>query len=356
MTVIVCNTFYQLIVSLRLRETILADDSVHLIITDQTKGFDKISEKIQNMGLFDVVSFVRTKELITQKTTKLKKISILSKMCVGDQEIVNMIKEKINKLFFYNDDTFTYILYASLSKKNRELNCYMFEEGILSYNFPFNLNFKKKTCNIVRKLIRKPIFLSNVCSLYCFYPKLYLGDMETFQIPLITKNSNLFDILYQLFDMKDRTLNYSYKYIYFSGIYDMEGGKSIGELSLCLKIAEKVGKENMLVKVHPRDSKDRFLKEGLLVDDNSDIPWEVIQINYDFKETVFLSCLSGSVMLVNMLTDHPQKTFYLSRLADYTDNNMALNQKNNIENAIIRITADGKNEWLKIADSLEDVL
>ena len=63
-----------------------------------------------------------------------------------------------------------------------------------------------------------------------------------------------------------------------SGILTTKPGSNIfGKESIIIfKIAEKIGKDTMIIKKHPRDNSDFFRDNGFKVAESSTIPWEVI--------------------------------------------------------------------------------
>ena len=149
---------------------------------------------------------------------------------------------------------------------------------------------------------------------------------------------------------------YPQKYIYFAGTLDFEGGKPIGEFELVQKIAKQVGKENLLVKVHPRDTRSVYAEEGLLVDKNSSKPWEIIQMLGDFSNKVFLTATSGSVLAGNFLTTNPVPTFYMYKCCDTDKNISALKNVNNIELLLHEKSMQKIFCGIKIATDIKDIV
>jgi len=105
------------------------------------------------------------------------------------------------------------------------------------------------------------------------------------QIPKIEADEKTAQVLSKLFHTS--TAVYPQKYIFFSSVFDFEGGAPVGELNVIKQVAALIGNENLIVKVHPRDSIDRFVSAGLNVDNNSAIPWEAIQLGRVFFRSLF---------------------------------------------------------------------
>ena len=139
-------------------------------------------------------------------------------------------------------------------------------------------------------------------------------------------------------------------------MYDFEGGEPIGEYQLVEKIAELVGKDNILIKIHPRDLRSVYSDNGFKVDRNSNIPWEAIQLSGDFSDKVFLTATSGSVLAGSFMAERAVKTYFLCDLCN-------LDQNPSAQNSVINIKELLENESLKavlnsvhIAKQIEDIL
>lgn len=110
-----------------------------------------------------------------------------------------------------------------------------------------------------------------------------------------------------------------------------------------------------MVKLHPRDATGKFEKSGLSVDKNSTIPWEAIQLNYDFSNHVFLTISSTSVFGVNLMLKKRAPVYILYNTVDTS------------QNTVIQSAVDGVKDILghkemvdlsnyKVLESLEDIL
>lgn len=169
--------------------------------------------------------------------------------------------------------------------------------------------------------MRKRNLNDDVEALYCFYPEFYTGILKTILIPKIELSDILFaQSLAKVFNIDKAKIYYPQKYIYFASVGDFEGGKPVGEVALAKKISKIVGKENLLIKLHPRDKTGLFEKEGLTVDKESSVPWEVIQLNYNFKNHVFLTCASGSVLSINLTLEEGPETYFMFPLCKVSQN------------------------------------
>lgn len=357
---IVANTYYQLIVALQLRFTLFKNDIVVLLLSDHSNGAEYVAKKLINIECFTQTKFIRTQYLSKKKSLFEKFANAYENISVKKNRYKSILEGISGDIIFdeiiaFNIDILICNLFAILYEKNKRLVVSGYEEGLLSYNtqqlhFP---GFKQICC--ARNIIGKKGMNQAFGNFYCFFPQLYKGILQAVKVPLIDKDSPAIDILRNIFDVQGKDLIYTQKYIYFSSVYDFEGGKPIGEFELVRNIAKQVGKENLIVKVHPRDTRPTYAEEGFLVDKNSSKPWEVIQLLGDFSNKVFLTATSGSVLAGNFLTTLPVPTFYMYKFCDISGNNTALKTVSNIKALLQEKTMKKVFFHIKTAESIEDI-
>lgn len=328
---IVCNTYYQLIMAIRMNETLFAQDSVHVVLTDRAPNAAQVCERLKRMAVFEAAYYVETAAYCQKRDRVIEKIKDLSALVFGNGKFSNITEHHFDKFLYYNDDLFEEVVFACLYQKNKQLQCAKFEEGILSYNNRPKKNLKFDLSNKLRKLLGQDSLQARTAEFYCCHPAAYYGDKQAIAIPCIDQNSVVGKVLSEIFCITDEMLDYKQRYIYFSSVYDFEGGLPIGEIEVVRKIAETVGKENLLIKRHPRDQRKIWLEEGFCVDKNSDLPWEAIQFAQDCTDKVFITANSGSVLSVNMLLDPMPKVVFVYPCCDLTGNPSAQNTIDTLE-------------------------
>jgi HAMP domain-containing protein len=181
------------------------------------------------------------------------------------------------------------------------------------------------------ELLGKDNLQARTAEFYCCHPDAYYGDKRTVAIPCVDKDSSVPRVLANAFDITGEMLTYKEQYIYFSSVYDFEGGRPIGELDVVKRIEETVGKENLLIKKHPRDRRSVWSEEGFRVDVNSRLPWEAVQLAMDCTDKVFITANSGSVLSVNMLLKPMPRVIFVYPCCDLSGNPTAQNTIDTIE-------------------------
>ena len=357
----ICNTNYQLIMSLQMRFTIFKDDVIYIFISDHIKGGILIQERLRNSSIVEDVYYGESKSLIYGHTGKIQYFKDSFKAATGIRRTFWGIPEKlyIDRMFYYNADIATYTIYSSLYNNNRNMKCSRFEEGMLSYNVVSKagktsvFNGRVRAAEKMSHFLNKHSLEQDTDSFYAVYPELYNGKLNTFRIPKIdTNGSELKSVLKYIYSIGDEVYEdyKDKKYIYFACTLDFEGANPIGEIDLIKQVCTVVGKDNVVIKIHPRDDEKRFINEGLTVARGASIPWEAIQLNGDFSDKIFLATLTQSVLGVNPLLVNPIETYYLYNLVNFSLNELAVGLVENLEKAIKCSNFD----FIHVPNSLED--
>lgn len=355
---IICNTYSQLLVAIQLKKTMMKDEYVAVVLSNHSNGAARVYDQLKESCFFEDIILVDSKSLDLSKHGIKDSLYCIGEMVIGNSHLFDRLHEKkYDKLLYYNLSVSTMICYAVLYKYNKRILCERIEEGILSYGelekeliIP---NSRGKIAYWLRRMLLKNNFTSQTKCVYCYYPEYYKGALRTIRIPPIdTDDLELKRILAQIFEYEQS--EYRQKYIYFSSVYDFEGDEPIGELELIKKISNKVGKENLIIKVHPRDSVERFAGLGCSVDDNSRIPWEIIQINNDFSGHVFITYNSSCVLTMNLCVDKPVSTIFVFDICKTTANKKAKESVDYIKNVLERIGSEN-TKWIKIIKDIMEI-
>lgn len=355
----ICNTYYQLIFAMQLKKTRYRDDYVVLFLSDHSKNTYEVCLRLKKSRYFEEVHYVETKNMdYTFSSRKTFEGSDKVDKVLSDIEV-----KRFDEILFYNLAKSTYLISSRLYKKNRSIVAYKFEEGVLSYNFPIDkivlltpFGRVNRILYYFRGLIRKWDILSKICGFYCFYPQLYKGELIPKKVALIDKDSEVGKVIVATF-IGDNSINvYKEKYIFFTSVYDFEGGESIGEFELVKKISELVGMDNLLIKMHPRDTRTIYTDEGFHVDKNSSIPFEALMFAYDFEDKVLLTATSGAVLSANLMLKNPPDTYYMYRLCDIEKNGVAKETVTHVDQIINDESLRDKLKQIHICGSISDIV
>ena len=363
-TLIVANTYYQLIIAIQMSNTIFSDRAITLLLSDHSVNAKKICDNLNTCNVFDRISYICSKDIIYSERTLSDRVKNYIDLTFKDKNrwgfMLDDIREDGNLYFdemiCFNFGTDTYGMFSILSRYNRKIIVSLFEEGALSYGVTAEITFGRRMINSSRRILGKRTIVENMKYFYCYHPEIYNGDLEVVGVPQISKGSECAEILSDVFDLNNREYDYSYKYIFFTSVYDFEGGEPIGEYEIVEKIAKTVGKDNVLIKTHPRDRRNVYIDNGFNVDCNSDIPWEVIQLSGDFSDKVFLTATSGSVLAGSFMSDKPVRTIYLYKLCNLSRNTSAQKSAKDILDLTKNSKLKSVLNSVSIAERIEDIL
>lgn len=357
---IIANTYYQMILAIQLRCKNFSDCDVVLLLSDHSNNMDKIAKKISELNLFAESHFIKTKQLNYQRS-KIQKIKeffqIAFSIKSNCKEYLEFVDNKyFDEVIFYNFSSDVFKIYDKLKSINNYLKISMFEEGLFSYKFDAVFPKFIKAALFLRSLLHVNTAFQELKNFYCYYPSVYRGILTPVAVPKIAPNDSCSINIKKIFETEKLGLSYSQKYIYFTSVYDFEGGEAIGEYEVACNIAALVGKENLLIKMHPRDTRSIYVDNSFTVDKNSNIPWEVIQLSRDFSDKVFLTATSGSVLSGSLLSEIPVKTFFLYKLCKLDGNVSARSTVESIDDLINKSSMKDAFNNVFIPEKIDEIL
>ena len=310
---IIANTYFQIITAINLKNTTLQNREVDIIITDISTDYDKIASNLKELDLFRQVQTANINH-ICYKTNKIEKyIKLINWKKTLNEFIEKEDYENYDVLMFFNYDVFTYCVYNKLYSINKDIICQRYEEGFCSYLYDFSHHIINKFNKYLSYFTNRERLENRISKYYFYNPDLVLFEhkyaLEKIE-NLNKKNDKVVNILNKTFHYEHTLNEYTKKYIFFQESFFCDG-KKMDDLELVLKIAGIVAKENILVKLHPRNKKDRFKEYGIATNKTIGIPWEIIQMNNDFSDKVFLTISSGSVLASKLYFNENIKTYLL---------------------------------------------
>ena len=307
----VVNTYYQLITALHMKMDLYPEDVADIVLTDRSAGAGDVLERLKGVGVFENVYFACiTYDTLWNKIEHGVRIIFDNNGFVVKSSDVKL--QAYDEMLFNNYNYYACSLFYLLKEKNPDMVCHRFEEGFGSYFSYFigiepSLFFQDKAA----RFFRHPSFLQ-VEDMFFYEPDfvLFQDNCTVRELPKPDRTDPaLRDVVRKIFGGAGKG-EYDKKYIFFEGSF-MRDGVEIGELELVLRIAEVVGPENMMVKLHPRTLVDRFSEYGIKTNQAVGIPWEAVVLDNDFSDCVFLTITSGSVLSPRILFGQQIPTYML---------------------------------------------
>lgn len=308
---LLCNSVYQVMMGIHLVMTHYKNDKVDIIVSDTIKDYEDISKRIKATNLFNQVLTGRIK---TYSYYEEPKISILKK-CYFNMfpyrkitQYVNL-KNSYDTVLFSSLNRFSKLLINVLKNNklhspigNKKIRLILYEDGTATYSKIYEERYYNKKFSTFTAILKSIIFhkisiYGNIDELLVFEPSLICWK-PPFPIKAIAKltPANIQYRLYlnQIFDYEKKHEKFNRGIIYFEDSYHAMG-HNIDDFEVLERIAAKIGKEKIIVKVHPRSNVNRFKEAGYFTNSQWNIPFELYLLNQDFSDYIFVTVGSGSV-------------------------------------------------------------
>ena len=319
-----CNSSYHIFLSVWLKITEFKNDNVDIIVSDHTFGSEKIAERLKSADCFENVYYVKTKAYI--KKSASPKIYLDYYLCDAALRRYISLNKKYDILLAANIDSFTKLLYIAIvngfgKKRNPKLSFYIFEDGTSTYSKLFEkfYNLSKLGRRASMLPLKPKVIYKNVKGIYAFDKDAFLWktDAPIIQIKKIDKSKKEFKkVINYVFDYESLQDKYDRKYIFFEENFLAGGYYDVKDTELVKKIADIVGRENIMVKIHPRNPKNRFKNLGYKTNENTALPWEVIVLNENMEDKVLLSIASTSILNPVRIFGDKSKAYSLYKCMD----------------------------------------
>lgn len=346
-----CDTYYQLVSAVHLRSTIFSEDVVDVVVSDHSLGAEDVVSRLRQETVFENVMFAKTKKTVYGRN-KARKLGAILTSALGRQH--SLSAEAYDEIVFYGLNPWLYGIGDQSVRLGRAVSWSRFDEGILSYETDFSIGSLDKLVEPLRTLAGMYRITEKAKRYYCYFPGLKdsggLWDVRAIP-PLDCHCATTIEVLKRIFNYKG--FPYNHKFIFFASSSDIDG-RPFGETEIVLKIAEHVGEENLLVKMHPRDTRDVYRSRGISVMEDSQIPWEVVQLCTDMSRRSLLTISSGAFLSVSAMDGHgPQAAFLVPE--SICDSNLAARMEaiKTALGSLHRLGIASNIEMLYVSDALK---
>lgn len=326
----ICETPFQILASLLLIEDLREVCNNDFIIAGTMSDYKNYA---QRLAQHPNVSYCYAAAL-RQSNRRDDRLAHIKDMVVPFDKRWDYVKKDTRYDKFYCRN-FTTILTESafrhFKRINSQLEVCIFDEGYSSYLSTFwnsykEVSFFHKVSNIVLTGHLNYIY-KNITETKFFIPELFHLRIP-FKIsqmidPAFTLSNEQIERINRVFDYLNSDMIEDNKYIFFEECFSFDNGNN-NDLEIIEVIADIVGKENVVIKLHPRSKEDRFSKLGYKVLMNVKYPWEIFALNNSNKSIVLLAFSSGALMNYLFITRSKMKSILLYKLFpgkyDHTNN------------------------------------
>lgn len=319
---IIINTPFQMITAIQLASTEYKEYLVDVVITDNIAQYIELSERASRSGLFTNVYSMVTKDQSWQNWKYTLFGAVFNRAILKRLPFLKV--KKYDVALFANSGGVSACI-ATLLRCSYGTTLGMYEDGFASYSDFYHDEIKDaykprhgsgKIIYCLRK--RAPAYLKYY---YVFEPELINEWDFPFIIKRIPKIENeAVSLLNMVFDYNKHIENYDYKYIFFEESYFADG-IDIGDMKIVEEISHIVGKDNLLIKIHPRNPVNRFKDRGFHTNADTSLPWEVIALNINLENKTLITIASGSSITSYFVSGRAAKHSLLLYEMDILDRN-----------------------------------
>lgn len=293
---VICNTPFQFVVIAHILSLFYKVYEVDIVISNQFKDSKKVVKNAKKSSLFRKVYYIKN---VSHKRGNYlsRRLDFYMRIILSYWYALRIGHKYYDDILFSNIQIFTKILISIARRRNKQCRIHIAEEGLGTYSKLYGDSDSPNT--LYRKYIDKKGVFAKLTTLYLFNPQFLQWEFPKDRIcklPLLnSQNIECINKLNVLFDYKHCKDNYDKKYIFFEESYYAEG-EEVPDVEIIDRIAGKVGKENIMVKVHPRNPINRFKELGYKTNEDSFVPWELIVLNQDMSDKVFITIASGAAI------------------------------------------------------------
>lgn len=308
---VICNTPFQFVVAAHVLSLYYEKYEVDIVISNQFRDSERVVENARNSGLFHNVYYIRN--AANKRGNRLKRFADFIRRIIVSVHVASKIgRIHYDDVLFSNIQVFTKILISKLRKKNPVCRIHIAEEGLGTYSKLYGASDAPTT--LYRKYIDRQGVFAKLSTLYLFHPQFLSWEFSAEKIcklPLLSsENTPFMNMLNTLFNYDECKDNYDKKVIFFEESYYVEG-EHVPDIQIVEQIAQKTSKDNVMIKVHPRNPINRFKQLGYKTNTDSFIPWELIVLNQDMRDKIFVTIASGAAINPYLYIGLPIRSYSL---------------------------------------------
>lgn len=309
-----CNSVYQVMVAIWMKHSMFMGEETDIIISNHMNGGEAIKERLEAEELYRNVYFAKSLEVSRYKKQFSSKEILTS--AFRPQKLLQPYVESVGDytdLYCANFDPFTQLLLTTLHRKNSGVKFHLFEDGLSTYcdfekyyrsfeNYYYNAEQDRKNpakCILHKYIYRLHPLYGNVEDVNVFNPELMKWNpgcpVRALQ-KISNKDKEYCGLVKRVFGVEESTDHYDSRYIFFEESFFADGD-TINDVELVEELASYVGKENIMVKIHPRNPVNRFAERGFKTNKDTSIPWEVLLLTgEDFDKKIYLTVASSAIL------------------------------------------------------------
>lgn len=307
----VCETVFQLINILNIKHHIYPDVKADIGFTSST-DFTRYVKPLQDSGLFENV-FVSQYRVQTDMG-KLKDSAPnrdLMKNPAGYEYAFPLTQQYTDYYMSVSASPFQKLTYYQIVKNGVTPRVHIFEDGSDTYitNIKFTLENDMFDHGVYPSDKR---MINNIRELLFYEPGLYSGG-DRYMVSVIPKireeDEEFAGLLYGVFG---RCVMPKERFIYFNECFSTDK-IATNDIQLLDIIGDRVGRENVTVKLHPRAERGEqlYMLHGYDIFAESTVPWEIFVLSAQMNDKVLVSVSSNTLINPYIVFNKPVYAIYL---------------------------------------------
>lgn len=309
-----------------IRYTNVKEFKADIVFTDAA-DFSNVIERLRHVDAFENIWQMKTRDLITD----INRGAIENKKYADrNPEKVLPLPEELRSNHGYThlwlnlDSVCPKLFYYAMTYYGNNMQVHFVDEGNSSYFMDLS-TLRRDFMEHERR--GEQSFGARAVDIYLYNPELYMGGKSNITAQQlenhILKEDWFQNMIFGLFEVEESPKE---KYIFFEQCFNDDSGV-VNDIEIINYIASIVGKQNMLIRLHPRSKMDRFSVFGYKVIQPSSALWEATIMKNDFGDKIFITIDSSAVFSANKLLEADQRLIVLDKLI-WGDYKNKANKKN----------------------------
>ncbi len=306
------STYYQLINAINIKLSLLEGQEVDLVL-NESSDFSVVGKKVEESGCFRKV-FYSPDSLEDNRAYRALSKAEKSRLSTQPKEIVHDIglDESYTDYYIPVDDEYNKLLYYYLVKRGCRPAIHIYEEGVATYT----IDIKKRmlTDGLRHSYYGSNQFLERITEFLLYEPNLFSVDTIDIPINRLPKinaaDEQIREIYTGIFGEEKMPKE---PVVFFMESFHADRVNT-SNLDLLDRIATLFGKENIIVKMHPRDQENWLAPKGYKIFPASQIPWEIMLMTNDIGNKLFVSMSSTAALSAQIVFDKKTTSMFLDAL------------------------------------------
>ena len=295
----VCNTKAQIFNAINIRFSLYPDVTADIYLcSNGNDGFSTLAANIKQSEIFDNTYYYFSKTNTDQSFKgKLYKALRYKRDYLNIVSQLPRIDNAYDAIFISGPSSSTNALYYYFKERFPFIRLFLFEEGVCEY-YILSSN-RILTRGVFSFLVHGRYFLNDVEELYVYGPSLVQKKNQNVVLKTIPKVSfcddKLKNLVNKVFDFNfDINVEASNGCILFIDQAFPRNDEDLCQKKILKALVKKIGRDKILVKMHPRSSFDKYTEFGVACI-NSNQTLEMIEYNWQLKNLTIVSVCSSAL-------------------------------------------------------------